>query len=172
VKWSTFSLFVRQRADEPSFRRCLQALAQRWANAPGVLRVRLSLFEVPDMEAERKAGYPVKTHPPAQHVREIHAYPVLHLYTSVYAGHPTLVGLRGWPAWDAIQGLDARNACAPELLEWMYGPVARGAHAEDGSRAARAYRSGSPHSCRSSGRAAARTCCGSAPSSVPPRPPP
>lgn len=154
----TYSLFVRRRSDEASFRRCLQALAQRWARTDGVLRVRLSLFETPDMEAERKAGYPVKTHPVeqqyqawidlalrgddvaqrlvdpaghaelAQHVREIHAYPVLVIYTSVYAGHPTIVGLRGWPAYDAIQGLGAQNAREPELLEWMYGPVARDAY--------------------------------------------
>lgn len=161
VKSPTYSLFIRQRSDEPSFRRYLQSLAERWSKTAGVSRIRLSLFEVPDMEAERKAGYPVKTHPLeqqyqawidlavqddavlkrlmtaqdhadcARHVRAIHAYPVLVIYTSVYAGHPTMVGLRGYPAYDAIQALDAQNAREHELLEWMYGPVAVGAYTGD-----------------------------------------
>ena len=107
------------------------------------------------MEAEKKAGYPVKTHPLEQqyqgwidlvvedesvarallgsdpgidlrpNVRAIHAYPVRVVYTSVYAGEPTLVGLRGYPAWLAIKELNASNQRRPALLEWMYGPVAR-----------------------------------------------
>ncbi len=124
----TYSLFVLQRSDQAEFRTTLTALAQRWAQHPGVLRLRLSLFEVPDMEAERKAGYPIKTHPLAQQyqawidlsvedpsvcrnlvipnlvtglaqaVAVIHTYPVEHVYTFNYAGKPTLAGLRGYCA--------------------------------------------------------------------------
>ncbi len=146
-----YAVFFRQRAGEPAFRQCLRDLAARWARTPGVLRLRLSLFDVPDMEAEKKAGYPVKTHavehqyqgwidlavedvavarflltpqPDADYARDlraIHAYPVRVVYTSVYAGRPTIVGLRGYPAWLAIRELDAANQREPALLEWLYG---------------------------------------------------
>jgi hypothetical protein len=143
-----YAVFFRQRDDEPAFRQCLQGLAERWARTPGVLRVRLSLFDAPDMDAEKKAGYPVKTHPieqqyqawidlvvedatvarflltpqPGADPARDHAYPVRVVYTSVYAGSPTIVGLRGYPAWLAIRELDAANQREPALLEWMYGP--------------------------------------------------
>ncbi len=155
VPQPSFCVFFRQQANQTSFRDCLGGLAARWAGTPGVQRVRLSLFDVPDMEAEKKAGYPVKTHPLeqqyqgwidlvvehesvarsllsfqtgtdyARHIRTIHAYPVRVVHTSVYSGEPTLVGLRGYPAWLAIKELDADNQRQPALLEWMYGPIAR-----------------------------------------------
>ena len=153
----TYALFFRQRAGEASFRACLQALAARWAEVDGVVRVRLALFEVPDLEAERKAGYPIKTHPLerqyqawidltvdsdavarallqgahgtalAAEVKTLHAYPVPVVYTSVCRGKPTLVGLRGYPAHQAIEELQALNQKQSALLQWMYGPVANGA---------------------------------------------
>jgi len=152
----TYALFIRQRADELSFRKYLQNLAKRWAALDDVLRLRLNLFEVPDMEAERKAGYPVKTHPVAQqyqawidvtiadeqiaksllfadddidcssHISTIHAYPVLVVYTSVYGGRPTLVGLRGYAAYEAINALEAENQRETSLLDWMYGSIVQG----------------------------------------------
>ena len=151
----TYALFLRQRSDQPSFRECVRSLAERWANCDGVKRLRLSLFEVPDMEAERKAGYPIKTHPPeqqyqalmdvvlghrevgaellgsaagidyARHIGTIHAYPVAAHYVSVYGGRPTIVGLRGYAAHRAIEALGAGNQKQSGLLEWMYGPVAK-----------------------------------------------
>ncbi len=151
-----FGVFFRQRGGESDFQASLRALAARWADTPGVLRVRLSLFEAPDMEAEKKAGYPIKTHPKelqyqawidlvvkdagaatgllraedaaalADTVATVHAYPVAALYTSVYAGRPTLVGLRGYPAYEAIKAFDAVGQREPALLEWMYGPIAQG----------------------------------------------
>ena len=158
-----YGLFFRQRGEQAAFRRSLESLAERWAAAAGVSRLRLSLFDVPDMEAERKAGYPVKTHPVeqqyqawidlivddqrhlgpllggdddarlARHVHTLHSHPVRVVYTSVYAGRPTLVGLRGYPAWNAIEGLGASHQRQAALLEWMYGEVARGgAVQEDG----------------------------------------
>ena len=154
----TFQLFFRQRGEEAPFRAALTRLAEAWSAVPAVLRVRLSLFEVPDMEAERAAGYPIKTHPVerqyqawidlvladdaaarpllsavpdlAAHVREVHAYPVTTLCTFNYAGKPTLAGLRGWPAYDALTTLGGYNQAEPELLEWMYGPVAQGVTVE------------------------------------------
>ena len=58
-------------------------------------------------------------------IRTIHAYPVAACYTSVYAGQPTLTGLRGYAARQAIRALGADNQTEPGLLKWMYGAVAR-----------------------------------------------
>jgi hypothetical protein len=151
-----YSLFFRQRSDQATFRAALRDLAARWASIDGVMRLRLSLFEVPDMEAERKAGYPVKTHPLelqyqawidlmlsdaavarqmlaaadatllSAHVRTLHAYPTPVTYTSVYRGRPTLVGLRGYAAYDAIKALKAGNQQELSLLQWMYGDAVQG----------------------------------------------
>jgi hypothetical protein len=157
----TYQVFFRRRSEEPEFRAALAKLARTWASQTGVLRVRLSLFDAPDMEAERKAGYPVKTHPLerqyqgwidlvldarsngrdllsavpdlADDVHTAHAYPVTTLCTFNYAGKPTLAGLRGFPAWDALTSLGGFHQAQPEILEWMYGDVARGVtlHGED-----------------------------------------
>jgi len=154
-----FGVFFRQRTREEEFRIVLRGLAQRWGEASGVLRLRMNLFERPDMEADRAAGYPVKTHPVEQQyqawmdlvlddesvakslmsdgdradcsaeITAIHAYPVPAIYTFVYEGVPTMVALRGYPAYDAVQALRAENAQDIRLLEWMYGPVVHGAKA-------------------------------------------
>jgi hypothetical protein len=152
VKAPTFSLFIRTRGDQAASRAALTSLAEAWAALSDVVRVRLSLFEVPDMEAERKAGYPVKTHPPeqqyqawidltvtredvcrtmiptglSQHVAEIHAFPARVVHTFNYGGRPTLAGLRGYSAVEAIGFLDAKQHRDPALIEWMFGPVAAG----------------------------------------------
>ena len=156
----TYGIFFRRRSDEAAFRRCVRALAESWSGTDGVKRVRMSLFEVPDMAAERKAGYPIKTHPEelqyqalvelvlsdervgkgllagndgidcASHIATLHAYPVIAVYTSVYGGRSTLVGLRGYAAHQAIDALGADNQRQPGLLEWMYGPVAAGGPVE------------------------------------------
>ena len=154
----TYAVFFRARSDEPSFRACVSRLAAAWAKNPGVLRARLSLFEVPDMEAEKKAGYPIKTHPLelqyqawidltvkddavakgllagddlATHIKEVHAYPVATYYTFVYGGRPTLIGLRGYPAYEAITALQGLNHIQPSLLAWMYGPIVQGGPIEE-----------------------------------------
>jgi hypothetical protein len=155
VSAPTFEIFFRQRGDEPSFRAVVRELAEDWARRSSVLRVRINLFEVPDMEAERKAGYPVKTHPVemqyqawidlivdseraltellvgaprrwADHISAIHAYQAPAVYTFNYRGKPTLAGLRGYPAVAAIRSLGAEHQRDPALLEWMYGEIARG----------------------------------------------
>jgi hypothetical protein len=149
----TFEVFFRQRGEEAPFRAAVRALAERWAKTPGIKRVRLNLFEVPDMEAERKAGYPVKTHPQAMQyqawvdlvtddpgalrdtlaatpglaeaVKAVHAYTAPAVYTFNWNGGATLAGLRGYPAVAAIRALGAEHQKDPGLLSWMYGEVAR-----------------------------------------------
>ncbi len=152
----TFGVYLRRRSDLEPFRRCAREIARQWANTPGVRRLRLSLFDIPDMDAERKAGYPLKSHAVEQqyqawidltieseavvaalrkimdgidyreHLSTLHAYPVPSHYTPVYGGRPTLVGLRGYAAYEAIEALNASNQRHPELLTWLYGPVVRG----------------------------------------------
>jgi hypothetical protein len=156
VKYPTFQLFLRQAGDQAAFRAGVKALAERWSGSPGVVRLRLSLFETPDMEAERRAGYPVKTHPVAQQyqawidlvledethaqdlfspepgvdyaafIKDLHAYSTPAVYTFNSAGRPTFVGLRGYAAFEAVQSLSATHQHDQALLEWMYGDVARG----------------------------------------------
>lgn len=148
-----FGLFLRAAAPQSQFREQLRALAAHWARHPEVLRLRLSLFDVPDMEAERRAGYPVKTHPLEQQyqawidlvverpgtlaglqsrpggpdlasfIGSLHAQPVAHRYTFNYAGRPTLAGLRGFAAHQAIHELGGHNHRDLGLLSWMYGDV-------------------------------------------------
>lgn len=150
----TYEIFIRKRGDEATFRAAMTRLADAWAQASGVVRVRLSLLDAPDMEAERAAGYPIKTHPLerqyqawidltvtddlaargllaaipdlADHVVAVHAYPVTTLCTFNYAGRPTLAGLRGFPAYEAMTALGGLHQAEPALLDWMYGDVARG----------------------------------------------
>ena len=158
-----YGVFLRQAAvPQEQFRMTVRATAELWAARPGVRRVRLNLFDAPDMAADKSAGYPVKTHPVelqyqalieivldeqlvgatlltgeaatsfAGVVREVHAYPVSAVYSFVWDGAPTVVGLRGFPAYQAIHALGADHALDPGLLEWMYGPVVH----RDGSRSA------------------------------------
>lgn len=149
----TYALFFRHRGEEAAFRAKLEAVATKWADDQAVVRLRLALFEAPDMEAERKSGYPIKTHPPERQyqawidltvanesdmarlvadadltpeVSALHIYPVRAVYTSNRDGKPTFVGLRGYPALAAMTALGGKNQAHPALLEWMYGPVAEG----------------------------------------------
>jgi len=146
----TFGVFFRKRHGLEEFRTAMRDLAENWAATSGVRRVRLSLFEIPDMEAERRAGYPVKTHPAEQQyqawidlvledasvardlvtaahadeIAAIHAYPVPAVYTFNYRGRPTLAGLRGYAAVTAIESLGAAQHTDQGLLSWMYGDIA------------------------------------------------
>ncbi len=148
----TYGVFFRARGPLAAFQQTMRDLARAWATAPGLRRLRLSLFETPDMEAERRAGYPVKTHPVHQqyqawidlmlddassargllasslaaNIAAVHAYPAPAIYTFNKAGRPTLAGLRGYPAVRAIAALGADNQRDQGLLNWMYGAVADG----------------------------------------------
>ncbi|MEO5640800.1 MAG: hypothetical protein ABIQ98_03425 [Sphingomicrobium sp.] len=148
-----YSIFFRMRGgNEAAFREAMRRIAERWAEAAGVIRLRLSLLEAPDTAAERAAGYPIKTHPPerqyqawidlavhddgvlaslpmdgvAEAAATIHAYPVAANYTSNYAGKPTFVGLRGYPAWDALTSIGGYNQAQTAIMQWMFGSVAEG----------------------------------------------
>jgi hypothetical protein len=150
-----YGLFFRAGGEQDPFRAAVSELSARWSGLDGVGRLRTCLFDPPDMEAERRAGYPVKTHPVDQQyqawidlalggpgdaaalvasatdvdlsaVAAVHAYPVPAVYTFVYDGQPTLAGLRGFAAVEAIDGLGADHARDPRLLEWMYGPIGAG----------------------------------------------
>lgn len=152
-RYPTFSLFFRSRADEPDFRSFLKAVATKWSANAAVCRLRSSLFEAPDMAAEKASGYPIKTHPPerqyqawidisvetesdlarlvdatdfSEHVAALHAYPVRAIYTSNQAGKPTFVGLRGYPAYKALTAIGGYNQAHNSILRWMYGDVAEG----------------------------------------------
>ena len=48
------------------------------------------------------------------------------IYTLVWDGKPTDVGLRGWPAVQVIDEIGAKGQENPLLLELMYGAIARG----------------------------------------------
>lgn len=153
-----YGLFFRARGDEAAFHDAMRAVAEKWAQTPGVVRLRLSLLEAPDVAAERAAGYPIKTHPPerqyqawidlalasadvalptdglAEQVSAIHAYPVAANYTSNYGGKPTFVGLRGYPAWDALTSIGGYNQAQQPIMRWMYGEVADGVSLEPVTR--------------------------------------
>lgn len=154
---AAYGVFFRARDEEAAFQAAMRALAERWANTAGVIRVRLSLLEAPDVAAERAAGYPIKTHPPerqyqawidlaladgavlptdglADEIRAVHAYPVAANYTSNYAGKPTFVGLRGFPAWDALTAIGGYNQAQQPIMRWMYGAVAEGVTLEPVAR--------------------------------------
>ena len=153
-----FGLFFRARGDEGPFRAAMRDIAARWAAAPGVVRLRLSLLEAPDVSAERAAGYPIKTHPPerqyqawidivlanadvilpaaglTEQVGALHAYPIAANYTSNYAGKPTFVGLRGFPAWDALTAIGGYNQAQEPIMRWMFGERAQGVTLEPVAR--------------------------------------
>ncbi|HEY6455450.1 MAG TPA: hypothetical protein VIY90_09250 [Steroidobacteraceae bacterium] len=57
------------------------------------------------------------------YVSALHVYPIAERYTYVYAGRPTLVGLRGYAAYQAIEEFHAANEGDPRILRWMYGTV-------------------------------------------------
>lgn len=148
----SYQVFLRKRNDLAAFREAVREMSGRWKCANGVTRVRMSLFEIPDMEAERRAGYPIKTHPePLQYqawidlsleseaaaksllissdngeIATVHAYPSPDVYTFNYKGRPTLIGLRGYPALKAIRSLGADHQRETDLLNWMYGDVVAG----------------------------------------------
>ena len=151
-----YGVFLRARDSGPEFRATVCALARAWSRTAGVRRVRMHLFDAPDMSVESAHGYPVHPAPPDEHyqgwidlvvdekslgatlpmepegrqliaqIREIHVQPVEVTYTYVWAGVPTVVGLRGFPAWKLITELLADNQLDPTLLRWMYGPAVDG----------------------------------------------
>lgn len=56
----------------------------------------------------------------------IHIYPVYDKYTIMAGGKPTIVGLKGYPAYQTIMAAGAANQLQPQLLEDIYGKVPLG----------------------------------------------
>jgi hypothetical protein len=154
-----YHVYFRERRSEEELRTAVSALARRWSDVEGVTRVRVNLFDKPDMEAEKKAGYPVKTHPVERQYQAymdlileddavakdllggvdhsavlsaVHAFPVAAAYTFVYAGVPTLSALRGYPAQELITRFGATHQSDELLLAWMYGDAVAGLERRDG----------------------------------------
>ncbi len=148
-----YAVLLRRRGPAARFAAAVRATAAAWASVGGVRRLRMHLFDPPDMAVESANGYPVFPAPPREHYQawldlvldddgvgrdltwgdgaaaafgEVHVQVVPVVYTFVWAGRPTVVGLRGYPAWELITRLGAVNQQDPELLAWMYGPAARG----------------------------------------------
>lgn len=67
-----------------------------------------------------------KTREYARYIKTIHTFPIVARYTLVDEGKPTIAGLRGFPALQAIGQAGAENQKAPDLLETLYGKVVRG----------------------------------------------
>jgi hypothetical protein len=149
----SFGLFFRQRADKQGFREGMKKLAGRWSAQAGVRRLRLTLLEVGgtahtaveneylhqawidlvidnEQVATQLRSQSAKSMRPF--VRALHAYPIHERYTYVYGGRPTLVGLRGYAAYQAIREFGATNQKDPRILEWMYGSVVQGGPVEPG----------------------------------------
>lgn len=61
-----------------------------------------------------------------RHVATVHSYPIQAIYTIVQGGRPTDVGLRGYPAVQAIRAAGAANQRDPELLRFLYGDATLG----------------------------------------------
>jgi hypothetical protein len=59
----------------------------------------------------------------AERIAAIHTYPVREVYTIVSAGRPTEVGLRGYPAVQAITAAGADNQRNEAVLKLLYGDV-------------------------------------------------
>lgn len=62
----------------------------------------------------------------AQYIQAIHTFPIVARYTMVYDGKPTVVGLRGYPAAQAIEQAGAEIQKSPELLAAIYGDFVQG----------------------------------------------
>jgi hypothetical protein len=151
-----YGIFVSAGSSGDSFRAGMRGLAERWSQVAGVSRLRLHLFEAPDPGTEVRHGYRVSAAAPTGHyhawidlgfeselvaptlmsgsdgvdlapfISAIHVHPVQLIYTYVWAGRPTEVGLRGYSAYEVIERFGAKNQQDPGLLEWLYGPVVNG----------------------------------------------
>lgn len=53
-------------------------------------------------------------------IQSIHVYPIREIYTFVFDGKPTLVGLRGYQAATAIEALNAEFQKSKKILKSMY----------------------------------------------------
>lgn len=61
-----------------------------------------------------------------KYISAIHAYPIREIYTIVFGGKPTLVGLRGYPAAKIIEELAADFQKSKPVLKFTYGSLVNG----------------------------------------------
>ncbi|NRB48025.1 MAG: hypothetical protein HRU41_10165 [Saprospiraceae bacterium] len=61
-----------------------------------------------------------------KHISAVHAYPVREMYTIVFDGKPTLVGLRGYQAAQTIAEAGADFQKSKEVLKFTYGAAING----------------------------------------------
>lgn len=131
-----------------------EELATSWATSNDVLRLRVDIFapyvETPSSPgavshiwdpdkrydatidvavsvATDAAAFFASSNISADKVTAVHAYPVREIYTLVYDGKPTLVGLRGYAAMQAIEEANAEFQKSSQVLKFTYGPVVDGA---------------------------------------------
>ena len=142
-----------QKADkinQEQFRQYLMQKVRDWSEQKQVMRSRLSLLE-PFNQSENSPcvsheGEQVKNYQAwielilqdeaiakqlfddqsAQYIKAIHTFAIVARYTMVYNGQPTVVGLRGYPAAQAIEQAGAEIQKSPELLALIYGDVVQG----------------------------------------------
>lgn len=139
---------------EAAFRTHLaERLASRWSERSDVTRVRLELLEPYDEPAPTKGGVDHAWEEDKRYdalldvqltedgtlaklfdeperdtstIEAIHAYPIREVYTLVYGGKPTLVGLRGYPAVETIETAGAEFQKSQQVLKFTYGPATDG----------------------------------------------
>lgn len=61
-----------------------------------------------------------------KHISAVHAYPIREIYTIVFGGKPTLVGLRGYEAVQTIEAANADFQKSKEVLKFTYGSAVNG----------------------------------------------
>jgi hypothetical protein len=141
--------------DCETFRTHILELAEQWAGAAGVLRLRVQILGPYDPTSWQSPG--VEHHWPPEHqyqawidlttgseaaaralgveetveavrrlVSAVHVYPIEARYTVVWQGRPTDVGLRGWPAVETIIEAGADNQRSAELLRVVFGGAVDG----------------------------------------------
>lgn len=136
--------------NQEQFRQHLIQVVSTWSEQNQVMRLRLNLLEPFDEsenspcvshQSEQVKNYQawielmlqdeavakqLFDNRSAQYIKAIHTFPIVALYTMVYDGKPTVVGLRGYPAVQAIEQAGAEIQKSPELLAAIYGDVVQG----------------------------------------------
>ncbi|XRQ11889.1 ethyl tert-butyl ether degradation protein EthD, partial [Actinomadura welshii] len=132
------------KAEEAFHRDLIERVARPWSEHPGVMRLRVEPLPPYGRSAMGSPGVELRwpgddtylgwielavrdesvvgdllTGPVARdladRVRAVHTYPVREIYTIISAGRPTDVGLRGYPAVEAIRAAGAGNQHADDV---------------------------------------------------------
>ncbi|WP_378302243.1 ethyl tert-butyl ether degradation protein EthD [Actinomadura sediminis] len=139
---------------EAFHRHLTERVARPWSEHPGVLRLRVEPLPPYGRSAMSSPGVPHRwptdatylgwielavrnegvvgdllagvADELAEQVGAVHAYPVREIYTIISAGRPTTVGLRGYPAVQAIDAAGADEQRSEAVLELLFGDAVRG----------------------------------------------